>query len=70
VGIHHSIQQGQAIDAMGDIVIYHVWCSTTLGLNLSDCIDYAWSEVMTRDWSKNKETGVIEDERSTGAAGL
>jgi NTP pyrophosphatase (non-canonical NTP hydrolase) len=59
----------EAIDAMGDIVIYMCGLATSLGLNLSDCVDYAWSEVLTRDWSKNKETG-IEDERTGGAAGL
>jgi NTP pyrophosphatase (non-canonical NTP hydrolase) len=48
----------EAADAVGDIVIYLAGLCSSLELSLQACVDEAWLQVLERDWSKNKETGV------------
>lgn len=69
-GIRGSEAQhvNEAIDAVGDIIIYLSGIASSLGFDLETAVKTAWSEVASRDWSKHKETG-IEDARASGGAG-
>lgn len=45
-------------DAVGDLFIYCAGLCNKMGWNMQQCIYKAWREVGSRDWTKNKETGV------------
>lgn len=44
-------------DAVGDMMVYLVNYCEVNGLRLGDCLEHAWSQVRTRDWTKNSATG-------------
>lgn len=47
-------------DAIGDIVIYLADYCTREGISLNKCVRDAWEQVKQRDWTQNKEDGIIE----------
>jgi len=53
---HHS----DAIDAIGDIMIYLASYCNTNGYELEICLRDAWAEVIERDWQKYPKDGVSE----------
>lgn len=49
--------KADAIDAIGDIVIYLASYCNTNNISLHDAVYETWEQVRSRDWQKNKETG-------------
>lgn len=52
--------RADAVDAIGDIMIYLASYCNTNGYQLSGCLESAWSEVKDRDWIKYPTNGVSE----------
>ena len=46
----------EAIDAIGDIVIFLAGYCNSNGYDLSECVTKAWEEVKNRDWSEKGRT--------------
>lgn len=64
-------------DASGDIIVYlagvmenarreleRVRGEPVYGASLQDALEYAWAQVMNRDWKKNPTDGKVPSERS------
>jgi NTP pyrophosphatase (non-canonical NTP hydrolase) len=49
-----------AIDAIGDIIIYLASYCNTNGYDLEQCLISAWDEVKNRDWVKYPKDGKTE----------
>lgn len=66
---HHQLKMEQGIrgsrqehmdgikDSIGDIVMYLMGYCDTHGLNFSECVEQAWSEIQGRDWKVNPTYG-------------
>lgn len=50
--------RADAVDAIGDIMIYLASYCNTNGYQLAGCLESAWSEVKNRDWIVYPENGV------------
>lgn len=55
----HKKHMSDAADAVGDIFIYCAGLCNKLNLDMQECIETAWTEVGSRDWTKNKDNGVV-----------
>jgi NTP pyrophosphatase (non-canonical NTP hydrolase) len=53
--------EGEAQDAVGDLMIFLFGYCSYRGWNLSDCLHEAWAEVQKRDWIKNPQTGIVNE---------
>jgi NTP pyrophosphatase (non-canonical NTP hydrolase) len=50
-----------AMDAVGDAIIYLADYCALRGFNLHSIVEETWSEVKQRNWQANKETGDAEE---------
>lgn len=46
-----------AMDAIGDIMVYITSYCNTNKFDMADCLNMAWDEVKDRDWRKYPKTG-------------
>lgn len=53
--------QAKAKDAIGDIIIYLADYCNRRGFNIEEIVAETWFHVKHRDWTKNKETGIVSD---------
>jgi NTP pyrophosphatase (non-canonical NTP hydrolase) len=56
-GYDYQRYQEEAMDAIGDIIIYLASYCNSNGLDLAKAAQDAWEEVRERDWIKYPETG-------------
>jgi NTP pyrophosphatase (non-canonical NTP hydrolase) len=45
--------EGEAIDAIGDIIIYLADTCNLYGWSLQSCLEATWAHVKKRDWTKD-----------------
>ena len=56
-GIDWAEYHDQAVDAVGDIMIYIASYCNAAGLDMASCLETTWEVVSERDWIQYPETG-------------
>ena len=68
-GLTKSEYQRQAMDAIGDLVIYLASYCNSNDLNLEYCVFATWDKVKHRDWVADPQRGG-EDERAAAGSSV
>jgi NTP pyrophosphatase (non-canonical NTP hydrolase) len=60
-GIRGTPEQHKAeiIDALGDFMVYMCEFTTDEGIDIEDTLDFVWTQVEKRDWTKNRLNGQV-----------